>query len=185
MAKPNIGIIVGSNRPTRICYGIAEWLRNAMQHDALDLRLIDLAELNLPFLDEPEMPAHGHYQNEHTKAWSRIIQGYHGFVLVFPQYNWGYPAVLKNALDYLYREWAHKPVSIVCYGNHGGFQGALAMRLVTQGLHMKTMATNIPLNIEDEMFDEHGQFKDINAALEPYRVSAHLVACEFASLLRM
>ncbi len=181
--KPNIGIIVGTNRPNRIGYGIAEWLLNAMQNERLNLSLIDLAEINLPFLDEPDIPAHGHYQKTHTKAWSQVISSCDGFVLLFPQYNWGYPAVLKNALDFLYKEWTGKPVSIICYGNHGGFQGALAMRLVTQGLRMHNMATNIPLDIEDEMFDEHGQFKDIRAALEPYRFSAQLISSEFVNLL--
>jgi len=182
-SKPNIGIIIGTNRPNRIGYGIAEWLQNAMHNDRLNLSLIDLAEIDLPFLDEPDIPAHGNYQKEHTQAWSQIINEYAGFVLLFPQYNWGYPAVLKNALDYLYEEWAGKPVSILCYGGHGGFQGALAMSLVIQGLRMHSMATNIPLDIEDEMFDEHGQFKDIDAALEPYKISAQLVSTEFVSLL--
>ena len=116
MNKPKIAIIVGSNRPTRICRTVAEWVMNEMQHEALSLSLLDLAEVNLPFLDEPEIPAHHSYQNPHTKAWSKMVSGYDGFVLVFPQYNWGYPAVLKNALDYLYDEWAHKPVSVMCYG---------------------------------------------------------------------
>lgn len=182
MHKPHIGIIVGSNRPGRIGYDIAEWVRDTMRHDGLDLSLIDLGRVDLPFLDEPDIPAHGNYQKDHTKAWSQTIRGYDGFVLVFPQYNWGYPAVLKNALDYLYEEWAGKPVSIMCYGSHGGFQGALAMRLVTQGLRMNAMATNIPLDIEDEMFDEHGRFKDIRAALERYKASAQLLSAEFVSL---
>jgi NAD(P)H-dependent FMN reductase len=181
--RPDIGIIIGTNRPARIGYGIAEWLQNAMPHDNLDIDLIDLAKIDLPFLDEPDIPAHGHYQKEHTKAWSQLISRYAGFILLFPQYNWGYPAVLKNALDYLYEEWAGKPVSILCYGGHGGFQGALAMRLVTQGLRMRTMTTNIPLDITDDMFDEHGQFKNIAAALEPYRLPAQLLASEFAELL--
>jgi NAD(P)H-dependent FMN reductase len=101
LGKSKVGIIVGSNRPTRICYGVAEWIRTAMQHDELSIDLIDLAAINLPFLDEPDIPAHGNYQKDHTKAWSKLIQEYEGFVLVFPQYNWGYPAVLKNALDFL------------------------------------------------------------------------------------
>jgi hypothetical protein len=81
-------------------------------------------------------------------------------------------------------EWADKPVSIMCYGNHGGFLGAMAMRLVTQGLHMTPLSTNIPINIEDEMFDESGQFKDISGALEPYRLPAELASQEFASIFR-
>ena len=178
-----IGIIVGSNRPTRICRMVAEWVMQELKYNNLSLRLIDLAEVSLPFLDEPEIPAHNKYQNEHTKAWSKTISGYDGFVLVFPQYNWGYPAVLKNALDYLYDEWAGKPVSIMCYGAHGGFQAMLALKLVTQSLHMYNMSTNPPLEIIDEMFDEHGQFKDINAALAHYKRPMQAVSAEFADLL--
>lgn len=178
-----IGIIVGSNRPNRVSPSIAKWLYNAMQRDGLNLSIIDLAEINLPFLDEPEIPARGSYENEHTKAWSALIQSFDGFVLLFPQYNWGYPAVLKNALDYLYAEWAGKPVSILPFGNHGGFQAMLAMSLVTKGLHMIDMATNIQIDIKEKMFDEQGQFKDIDLALERYRSNAQLLASEFVHLL--
>jgi NAD(P)H-dependent FMN reductase len=179
----SIGIIVGSNRPGRICLDVASWVRTQMQNDELQLDLIDLAEVNLPFLDEPEIPAHHKYQKDHTKDWSQRISQYDGFVLVFPQYNWGYPAVLKNALDYLYDEWANKPVSIMCYGGHGGLFGAMSIKLVTQGLHMLPMSTNPPLNIEDEMLDEHGQFKDIDAALAQYKNSMQAVSVEFTTML--
>jgi NAD(P)H-dependent FMN reductase len=154
-----------------------------MENESLDISLIDLQEINLPFLDEPEIPAHHKYQNEHTKAWSEIINGYDGFVLVFPQYNWGYPAVLKNAMDFLYDEWAGKPVSIVCYGNHGGFQGAMAMKLVVNGLKMRSMSTNPPLNLKDDMFDENSQFKDINTAFSIYDRPMQALAEEFVSIL--
>ncbi|MFT4246255.1 MAG: NAD(P)H-dependent oxidoreductase [Micrococcaceae bacterium] len=111
------------------------------------------------------------------------MSDYDDFALLFPQYNWGYPAVLKNALDYLYAEWAHKPVSIMCYGNHGGFQGALAMGLVTNGLHMYGMATNPPLDINKTMFDENGQFKDLDTAFAKHQKSLALVKQEFETLL--
>lgn len=182
-SKPNIGIIVGSNRPTRICRTVAEWVLKEMQHDELKLNLIDLAEINLPFLDEPDIPARNNYQKDHTKAWSNVVSRHDGFVLVFPQYNWGYPAVLKNALDFLYAEWSGKPVSIMCYGGRGGFQATLAMKLVTQGLDMYNMATNPPLHIDEAMFDERGQFKDIDASFSRYRVPLQAVSAEFVDLL--
>jgi len=184
MSKPNIGIIVGSNRPARICRTIAEWALKEMQHDELNLSLIDLAEIALPFLDEPDIPARGKYHHDHTKAWSKVVSQYDGFVLVFPQYNWGYPAVLKNALDFLYDEWAGKPVSIMCYGGRGGFQATLAMKLVTQGLDMYNMATNPPLHIAESMFDENGQFKDIDASFARYKIPLQAVSAEFVELLR-
>jgi NAD(P)H-dependent FMN reductase len=153
-----------------------------MQHDGLNLELIDLAEINLPFLDEPEIPARHKYTKDHTKAWSQLISGYDGFVIVFPQYNWGYPAVLKNAMDYLFEEWANKPVSLMCYGSHGGFHGYIAMKLVTQGLDMYNMSTNPPLNISEKMF-KHGQFKNIDEAFARYRQPMQAVSAEFIDLL--
>ncbi|WP_430535717.1 NAD(P)H-dependent oxidoreductase [Listeria rocourtiae] len=181
--KPRIGLIIGSTRPTRVCRTVAEWAMKEMEHGLLNLSLIDLAEVNLPFLDEPEIPAHRNYQQEHTKAWSRVINEYDGFVLVFPQYNWGYPAVLKNALDFLYDEWRGKPVSIMCYGGHGGFQATLSMKLVTQGLHMYNIATNPALDISDDMFDESGQFKNIEKDFARYKIPLQSMSSEFASLL--
>jgi NAD(P)H-dependent FMN reductase len=181
--KPKIGIIIGSNRPRRICRRIAEWVLKEMKHDRLILNLIDLADIDLPFLDEPEIPAHHNYQKDHTKSWSKVVSGYDGFVLVFPQYNWGYPAVLKNAMDYLYDEWAGKPVSIMCYGGHGGFQATLAMKLVTQGLHMYNMSTNPPLEIEDTMFNDRGQFENIDTDFARYIVPLQAVSAEFVGLL--
>ncbi|MFT9077183.1 NADPH-dependent FMN reductase [Ethanoligenens sp.] len=179
-----IGIILGSNRPGRICRTIGEWVRQTMQHDNLTIDLIDLEEINLPFLDEPELPAVHNYQKEHTKRWSKQISSYAGFVLLLPQYNWGYPAVLKNALDYLYDEWAGKPVSIMCYGAHGGFQAALGIKLVTQGLNMYNMATNPSFDIGKEMFDAQGQFQDIDTAFARYRKSLQAVSSEFVNLLK-
>lgn len=181
--KPNIGIIVGSNRPMRICRTVAEWVLKEMRHVELNLSLIDLAEIDLPFLDEPDIPARNNYQKDHTKVWSNVVSQYDGFALVFPQYNWGYPAVLKNALDFLYHEWSGKPVSIMCYGGRGGFQATLAMKLVTQGLDMYNMATNPPLHIDEAMFDENGLFKDIDVSFSRYRVAMQAVSTEFVDLL--
>jgi NAD(P)H-dependent FMN reductase len=120
-----VAVIIGSTRPGRICPGIAEWVRDVAQEGSpLHYELLDLAEVDLPFLDEPLMGALGQYEHEHTRAWSRTVSSYGGFVFVFPQYNWGYPAVLKNALDFLYAEWGGKPASCVTYGTRGGNRGA-------------------------------------------------------------
>lgn len=84
-----IAVLIGSTRPTRICADIAGWTRDVLSQDsALSYQLLDLAEVDLPFLDEPRMPALGHYQHEHTRAWSRTVRVFDGFLFVFPQYNW-------------------------------------------------------------------------------------------------
>src|ERR1700712_5603892 len=115
-----IAFIPGSTRPRRISRQISEWIMSTSAFPPTVKReLVDLAEWNLPMLDEPGIPAYGQYVHEHTKAWSRAISAYDGFVFVTPQYNWGYPAPLKNAIDYLYAEWQGKPAVIVSYGFHG------------------------------------------------------------------
>lgn len=181
--KPNIAIILGSNRPGRICPTIANWVLKELQNDKLNFTLVDLAEIDLPFLDEPEVPARHHYKNEHTLKWSMTISSYDGFVIVFPQYNWGYPAVLKNAMDYLYDEWNGKPVSLICYGSHGGFQASMSMKLVTQGLNMYNMSTSPSLNIDKDMFDESLKFKDIESAFKQYKQPLRALSEEFIALL--
>ena len=113
--------------------------------------MVDLQELDLPFLDEPIMASRGRYEHEHTVRWSELVRAYDGFVFVFPQYNWGYPAVLKNALDFLYHEWANKPAGLVSYGSRGGGLAATQLKQVLQGLHMRRTETNIELKTDEAM----------------------------------
>ncbi|MEY8442178.1 NADPH-dependent FMN reductase [Lactobacillaceae bacterium 24-114] len=143
-----VGIIIGSTRPGRRSKMIADWLRKQLsQSTTVEFNEIDLKTMDLPFLDESKIPALGQYEHSYTKEWSKLIESYDGFVFVFPQYNWGYPAVLKNALDYLANEWKGKLVSLFSFGAHGGSQAQVAMRLVVTGFHMKQMAINPQLEI--------------------------------------
>lgn len=135
-----IGIIISSTRPGRRSPSIAEWFAKNLPQAELTYDIIDLADFDLPFLDESEMPQTGTYQHEKTKRWSEKIAAYAGFIFIVPQYNWGYPAVLKNALDYLYREWQGKPACLVTFGGHGGSQVQIALRLVMQGLKMPVLS---------------------------------------------
>ena len=121
------------------------------------VELVDLQEIDLPFLDEPIMAARGRYEHEHTVRWSELVRSYDGFVFVFPQYNWGYPAVLKNALDFLYHEWADKPAGLVTYGSRGGGLAATQLRQVLQGLHMRSTETNIELKTDETMLTRRRQ----------------------------
>lgn len=135
-----IGIIIGSTRPGRRSPLIAEWFAKNLPQAKLTYDIIDLADFDLPFLDESEMPQTGTYHHETTKRWSEKIATYAGFIFIVPQYNWGYPAVLKNALDYLYCEWQGKPACLVTFGGHGGSQAQIALRLVMQGLKMPVLS---------------------------------------------
>ncbi|MCG3756152.1 NADPH-dependent FMN reductase [Amycolatopsis sp. Poz14] len=165
-----IAVVVGSTRPSRICADVAAWTRARLQEDSeLGYGLVDLAEIALPFLDEPVKAAAQQYTHEHTRAWSELVQSYHGFFFVFPQYNWGYPGVLKNALDYLYREWRDRPASLLAYGARGGGKAAEQFVTVLHGLHMRVLDTHVEAIITDADVDDNGQLRDVEGTLRPNR----------------
>ena len=157
-----IGIIIGSTRVRRVGPQIASFILDSIKNagpeasgDALlqertNIDLIDLKEYNLPIFDEPGIPnrikSPEDYEHEHTRVWARHIASYDAFVFLSAQRNWGIPAELKNAIDYLFHEWKGKPALIVSYGGHGGVQcaeqirtviGAIGMRVVGQMVNMK------------------------------------------------
>lgn len=159
-------ILMGSVRAGRRCPQIAGWVKSVAQ-EASDLvyELVDLADWPLPMDDEVGIPAQGVYAQSHTQAWSWKIAAADGFIFVTPQYNWGYPAALKNAIDHLYKEWEGKPVVIVSYGGHGGGKCAAQLRQVVEGMHMKPVATMPAITLTGEMIgggpvDPASDFKD-------------------------
>ncbi len=116
-------VIIGSVRPVRVGLPVGLWVEAQAKADGrFEVTLVDLAEVNLPFLDEPEMPHLGKYTHEHTKAWSRTIDAADAFIFVMPEYNAGVSPALKNALDFLSAEWKHKAVGLVSYGGISGGQ---------------------------------------------------------------
>jgi NAD(P)H-dependent FMN reductase len=136
----NIAVILGSTRPGRAGESVANWFmeqtKTVSTKDAT-FTLIDLKDINLPMLDEPMPPIMHQYTNEHTKKWAETIGSYDGFVVITPEYNRGYPAVLKNAFDFINLEWNKKPIAFVSYGaNSGGLRAAEQLRLVTLELQM-------------------------------------------------
>jgi NAD(P)H-dependent FMN reductase len=140
-------IIIGSTRPGRKGPFIAKWIAElASQYKDFDVEILDLAEINLPLLDEPNHPRLRNYMNQHTKDWSRMIEDADAFIFVTPEYNYSYGAVLKNAIDYLHHEWQYKPVAFVSYGGlAGGTRAVQALKLVTNSLKM--VAVNEAVNI--------------------------------------
>jgi NAD(P)H-dependent FMN reductase len=136
-------VIIGSVRARRIGPVIAHWVAAVGRETGLEtLEVVDLRDWPLPMDGEPGIPAAGgDYALDHSRAWSRRIDEADAFVFVSPQYNWGYPAALKNALDHLYREWAGKPALIITYGGRGGDRCAAQLRQVLEGLHMTPVAT--------------------------------------------
>lgn len=130
MAK--LEIIVGSVRPGRVGLPVAQWIeQEARSHGGFDeIELVDLAEVDLPMANEPEHPRLRRYVHQHTKDWSAKIDEADAFVFVMPEYNYGYNAALKNAIDYLHHEWSYKPVGLVSYG--GVSAGTRAAQMIKQ-----------------------------------------------------
>jgi len=161
VAKPVLRIIIGSTRPGRVGPSVGAWIAGrAVEHGGFDVQVTDLAELNLPMLDEPNHPRLRQYVHQHTKDWSALVGGSDAFVFVTPEYNHGFNAALKNAIDYLHGEWQHKPAGIVSYG--GVAAGTRATQMLKQVLaSVKVVpvveAVNIPFVAQH--LDEDKRFK--------------------------
>jgi len=139
---PTIKIIVGSIRPNRFGPQVANWVADlAKEHTDATFEIIDLADVKLPFLDEPQPPATEEtYVQEHTKAWAQTIGEADGFVFITPEYNHGVAPSLKNAIDFLGKEWYYKPVSFVSYGaDAGGVRAVEHLRGTAAWLRMYDM----------------------------------------------
>lgn len=167
-----VGIICGSTRTPRVGPQITSFVHDTIQSHlsstgtsshpnptaSITLQAIDLTPFALPLFDEPLIPQGvanrpGGYTHAHTRAWSAAVAALDGFVLVTPQYNWGVPAALKNALDFLFHEWAGKPAMVVSYGGHGGGKAAAALVVVCQGLRMRVVERTVGLAFpRDEEF---------------------------------
>jgi NAD(P)H-dependent FMN reductase len=143
-----IGIILGSTRPGRNGEAVANWVHGvaAKRKDA-ELELVDIQSFKLPLLDEPVPPSMGQYSKPHTRAWAAKIESFDGFVFVTPEYNHGTSGALKNAIDYLYREWNNKAAGFVSYGSAGGARAVEQLRLVMAELQIATVRAQVLLSL--------------------------------------
>lgn len=151
MTFSGVLVIAGSTRSTRRSPLIAQWVADlGREASGLSFRVVDLLDLGLALDDEPGIPAKDGYTRASTTAWSEQVSAAAAVVFVTPQYNWGYPAALKNAIDHLYREWRDKPAVIISYGGHGGGKCATQLREVLTGLKMRltTVMPALPLSRE-------------------------------------
>jgi NAD(P)H-dependent FMN reductase len=150
--RPRLMIVIASTRPGRIGLPVGEWFeRRAREHGGFEVDVADLAEINLPFFDEPKHPRLREYTHQHTKDWSARVEAADAFVFVHPEYNYGITAPLKNALDYLNAEWKYKPLGLVSYG--GVAAGTRAAQMIKQvattlGLFPLFEAVSIPFVAE-------------------------------------
>jgi NAD(P)H-dependent FMN reductase len=159
MAK--ILVILGSTRQGRKGEAVARWFmeRSGARSD-LAFELADLREWALPFFDSPVPPAFGKYDPA-IQPWANKVGEADGYVFIMPEYNHGYPAVLKNAIDHLYAEWGQKPAAIISYGsNAAGYRAAEQLRQVLVELRMAPVRAQVGVPRVWEAFDEGGQIRD-------------------------
>jgi NAD(P)H-dependent FMN reductase len=151
-----IAIILGSTRPGRNGEAVANWVYDiAKQRDDATYELVDIADYHLPHLDEPIPPSLGQYTHPHTKAWATTIDSYDGYVFVTPEYNHSTSGALKNAIDFLYKEWNNKAAGFVSYGSVGGARAVEHLRLVMGELQVADVRAQVALSL-------HTDFKDFS-----------------------
>ena len=141
-----IQIILGSTRPNRKGESVAKWAHSELsKRDDIEFELVDIADYNLPLLDEPKPAGSGEYTKEHTKRWSEKINQADGYIFVTAEYNHSIPGALKNALDFLFHEWKYKAVGFISYGSIGGSRAAEQLRLIAGQFQMADVRQQLML----------------------------------------
>lgn len=150
-----IAIVVGSTRPGRRGDQIARWVHDqavarSLDGSATEFKIVDLADVGLPLLDEPVPAAIGDYRHEHTRRWSSLIASFDGFIFVTPEYNHAMPAALKNAIDYLFAEWNDKAAAFVSYGLTGGVRAVEQLRLTLAEVKVACVRSQVALTLHND-----------------------------------
>lgn len=155
----NVGIIVGSTRPGRKAEAVARWVHEiAKTRTDASFEVVDIADFKLPLLDEAMPPMMGQYSHPHTKAWAAKIAGFDAFVFVTPEYNHSTSAALKNAIDFLWREWNDKAAGFVGYGAAGGTRAVEHLRLVMAEVKVADVRAQVALSLFTD-FEKFVTFK--------------------------
>lgn len=171
-----IAIIIGSTRPGRVGKDVADWYYSQVKDvEGATFDLIDLAEIDLPLLDEAYPPSMGQYQNPHTKRWAEVIDRYDGYVWITPEYNHSAPASLTNAISYLYKEWNKKPVAFVSYGSAGGVRAVEHLRGIAGELQMADTRTQVFIRNPWAMKDDQGNVMQELVANKPVDQAEELI----------
>lgn len=155
-----IGIIIGSTRPGRNAPQVAQWVYDhAVKRNDAEYEIVDLADYHLPLYDEPVPPSMSdQYANEHTRKWSEKIASLDGFVFVTPEYNRATTGALKNAIDFLYKEWNNKAAGFVSYGSFLGARAVENLRLIMGELQIADVRAQVGLSLFTD-FENFSTFK--------------------------
>lgn len=160
----NIPVVLGSVRESRKSEWPAKLLVEKLQAAGYNSQLVDFKQLPLPLLDCPKEPAEYNkiYPNENVQQWSNIADKADGFALIVPEYNYGYTAVLKNALDWLYPELRFKAFGFigVSSGQVGGARAIAQLRNVIGAFNSFDIRENVMFGPVAKAFDDQGKLVD-------------------------
>ena len=155
----DVAIIVGSTRPGRRAEPIANWVHGiASKRNDARFELVDIQDFKLPLLDEPTPALMGNYTHPHTRNWAAKIDSFDAFVFIAPEYNHGTSASLKNAIDFLYKEWNNKAAGFVGYGGGDGARAVEHLRLVMAELQVATVRAQVGISLFTD-FENFRTFK--------------------------
>ncbi|HMT04509.1 MAG: NAD(P)H-dependent oxidoreductase [Solirubrobacterales bacterium] len=157
----NLLVVIASVRPGRVGESVANWFTPIAEADGrFNVEIADLKQLDLPFMDEPNMPGRREYTKEHTKTWSATVERADTFVFVTPEYNATPAPALKNAIDYLYHEWSFKPASFVSYGGvWAGARAVQALKPTLTQLSVMPVPEMVPIPGVSGLLDDEGDFQ--------------------------
>lgn len=178
--RPTLMILIASTRPGRIGLPVGRWFEErARAHGGFEVDFADLAEIDLPFMDEPKHPRLREYTHQHTKDWSARVDAADAFAFVHPEYNYGMTAPLKNALDFLNQEWRYKPVGLVSYGGvSAGTRAAQMIKQVVTTLKLFPLFEAVSIPFVGEFIGDGGE-------LEPNEVMDKAADSMLDELLRV
>jgi len=153
-------IISSTTRPQRKGIAVENWITEfAKNNSEFDVEFLNLEEIALPLMNEVNHPRLQKYEHEHTKQWSKKISEADAFIIVLAEYNFGFPAPIKNALDYLYKEWNYKPVGIVSYGGvSSGLRATQMLKQVLTTLNMMPLTEGVNIPFFAKKINEEGVF---------------------------
>jgi NAD(P)H-dependent FMN reductase len=154
-------IIIASTRPGRVGVPVGRWFEaEARAHGAFEIDVVDLAALGLPLMNEPNHPRLRQYTHRHTEDWSARVDDADAFVFVMPEYNYGFTAPLKNAIDYLHHEWHYKPVGFVSYGGvAAGTRAVQMIKQVVSALKMTPLFEAVSIPFVAQFIDDEGELQ--------------------------
>lgn len=154
-----IAVITGSTRPGRNNIAVANWvLEHASKRTDAQFELLDIADFNLPVLDEAMPAMYAQYSQEHTKKWSAAVAQYDGYIFVAAEYNHSITGALKNALDYLNTEFNNKAAGFVGYGSAGGVRAVEHLRQIASELQLAHVRNQVQLSLFTD-FENFSVFK--------------------------